>query len=186
MEITALAIPEVKVLSAKKHGDARGFFSETYSKSVFARLGIDLEFVQDNQSLSADRFTVRGLHYQTPPFAQDKLVRVLRGSIYDVAVDIRRGSPTYGRWVGAEISAALWNQILVPVGFAHGFCTLEPDTEVVYKVSAPYAPECDRGLRWNDPAFGVDWPADESAAVLSDKDRRAPGFEGFESPFTYP
>lgn len=186
MDITSLAIPEVKVLTARKHGDARGFFSETYSKPTFARLGIDLEFVQDNQSLSADRFTVRGLHYQTPPFAQDKLVRVLRGSIYDVAVDIRRGSPTYGRWVGATISAELWNQILVPVGFAHGFCTLEPDTEVVYKVSAPYAPDCDRGLRWNDPAFGIDWPAGDAEALLSDKDGRAPGFEGFDSPFTYP
>ena len=175
MEIRDLAIEGVKVLTPKKHGDARGFFSETYSRPVFTQHGLGVEFVQDNQSLSADRFTVRGLHYQTPPFAQAKLVRVLRGSIYDVAVDIRRGSPTYGRWVGAEISAALWNQILVPVGFAHGFCTLEPDTEVVYKVSAPYAPENDRGLRWNDPAIGIQWPIEPT--LVSEKDQRHPDFQ---------
>ena len=186
MEVRELAIEGVKVFTPKKFGDARGFFSETYSRPALARTGVDLEFVQDNQSLSAERFTVRGLHFQTPPSAQAKLVRVLRGSIYDVAVDIRRGSPTYGQWVGAEISAALWNQILVPVGFAHGFCTLEPGTEVVYKVSFPYAPEHDAGLRWNDPTFGIDWPCSEEQAVLSDKDRRAPLFEGFDSPFAYP
>jgi dTDP-4-dehydrorhamnose 3,5-epimerase len=185
MEVVELSIPGVKLFTPRKHGDARGFFSETYSRPEFARAGVDVEFVQDNHSLSAERHTVRGLHYQTTPFEQAKLVRVLRGRIFDVAVDIRRASPTYGRWVGAEISADRWNQIFVPVGFAHGFCTLEPATEVVYKVSAPYAPNHDRALRWDDPTLAVEWPVDRDGAVLSDKDRQAPLFEGFESPFEY-
>lgn len=183
MEVRSLDIPDVKIITPRKFGDDRGYFSETYSRPAMAAQGLDLEFVQDNQSLSASRWTVRGLHFQAPPFAQAKLVRVLRGRILDVAVDIRRASPTYGRWVAEEISAERWNQILVPVGFAHGFCTLEPDTEVVYKVSAPYAPDCDRNLRWNDADLAIDWPASEAEAVLSEKDRVAPSFASLQSPF---
>jgi dTDP-4-dehydrorhamnose 3,5-epimerase len=186
MEVVDLELAGVKLLTPRKHGDARGFFSETYSRPVLARHGIEQEFVQDNHSLSAEPFTVRGLHFQASPFAQAKLIRVLRGRIYDVAVDIRRGSPSYGRWVAAEISEERWNQIFIPVGFAHGFCTLEPNTEVVYKVSAPYSPEHDAGLRWNDPALGIEWPFDETRAVLSDKDRVAPLLADLNSPFGFP
>lgn len=185
MRVEALAISEVKLITPAKHGDDRGFFSETYSRAAFAAAGIDLDFVQDNHSLSGERGVLRGLHYQTPPFAQAKLVRVLRGRIFDVAVDIRRGSPTYGRWVGAELSAQSWTQIFVPVGFAHGFCTLEPATEVAYKVSAPYAPASDRSLRWDDPAIGVDWPIGAGEASLSGKDAAAPGLADLDTPFEY-
>lgn len=174
MDVTRLAIPDVLVLRPRKFEDARGFFSETYNAGALAGHGVDLTFVQDNQSLSVDRGVVRGLHFQLPPFAQAKLVRVLRGSILDVAVDIRRDSPTFGQHISAIISAEAWNQILVPVGFAHGFCTLEANTEVAYKVSAPYAPQHDRGILWNDPALGIDWPVDGTTAVLSDKDRLHP------------
>ncbi|MBP2303240.1 dTDP-4-dehydrorhamnose 3,5-epimerase [Azospirillum picis] len=174
MDIAALAIPEVKIIRPKKFGDHRGFFSETYSKRAFEAAGLMLEFVQDNQSLSAEIGTVRGLHYQLPPFAQDKLLRVVRGAVFDVAVDIRRDSPTFGQHVSAVISAAEWNQILIPVGFAHGFCTLEPDTEVIYKVTNLYSPEHDRGLLWNDPDLGIDWPVAAGAARLSDKDHNNP------------
>ena len=145
MDIVSLDLPEVKILSPRKFGDARGFFSETYNRDAFAAAAFDHVFVQDNHSFSATPGTLRGLHFQLPPYAQDKLVRVTRGAIFDVAVDIRRRSPTFGRWVGAEISAENWNQIFVPVGFAHGFCALAPDTEVIYKVTAPYAPESERG-----------------------------------------
>lgn len=174
MDIVDLALPDVKIIRPKKFGDHRGFFSETYNKNSFAAAGLDLTFVQDNHSLSAEVGTVRGLHFQLPPFAQDKLVRVVRGAILDVAVDIRKGSPTYGRHVSAVISAAEWNQILVPVGFAHGFCTLEPDTEVLYKVTNFYSPAHDRGLLWNDPDLGIDWPVAADQAQLSDKDRVHP------------
>ncbi|MQX37747.1 dTDP-4-dehydrorhamnose 3,5-epimerase [Roseospira navarrensis] len=176
MEIEALDIPEVRILKPRKFGDHRGFFSETYNKNALAEAGIHLDFVQDNHSLSATPGTLRGLHFQTPPMAQDKLVRVVRGAVWDVAVDIRAGSPTYGRWVGAEISAAAWNQILVPAGFAHGFLTLTPDTEVEYKVTAFYAPDCDKGLAWDDPDLAIDWPlpAGLDRPVLSEKDARQP------------
>lgn len=174
MDVVSLAIPEVKVIRPKKFGDHRGFFSETYSKRSFEAAGLHHDFVQDNQSLSAEVGTVRGLHFQLPPCAQDKLVRVVKGAILDVAVDIRRGSPTFGRHVSAVISAAEWNQILVPVGFAHGFCTLEPDTEVIYKVTNFYSAEHDRGLLWNDPDLGIDWPVAADKARLSDKDRTQP------------
>lgn len=174
MQVIPLAIPEVKLITPKKFGDHRGFFSETYNKDTFRQAGIDLEFVQDNHSMSAAVGVLRGLHFQIPPFAQDKLVRVARGRIYDVAVDIRHGSPTFGQWCGAEISAEAWNQILVPVGFAHGFVTLEPDTEVIYKVTAGYSPEHDRGLAWDDPALAIDWPLDGTPPTLSDKDTRHP------------
>ena len=183
MQVQALTIPDVKILTPRKFGDSRGFFSEVYNRRTLAEAGIDTEFVQDNHSLSACRGTVRGLHFQTPPHAQDKLVRVMRGSVFDVAVDLRRGSPTYGLHASAVLSAEAWNQILVPVGFAHGFMTLEPGTEVVYKVSDFYAPDHDEGLLWNDPALGIRWPIPEEEAVLSDKDRGQPGFARFVTPF---
>lgn len=174
MQVTELDIPDVRILTPKKHGDNRGFFSETYNRKALAELGIDIEFVQDNHSLSAEKGVVRGLHYQLPPMAQDKLIRVVRGAILDVAVDIRRGSPTFGKHVSAVISAQNWRQILVPIGFAHGFVTLEPNTEVIYKVSNYYSPKDERGILWNDPKLGIDWGIDASAAVLSEKDRKYP------------
>ena len=177
MQLIETEIPAVKVLVPKKFGDHRGFFSETYSRKALRDLGIDLEFVQDNQSLSAEKGTVRGLHYQLPPTAQDKLIRVTRGAILDVAVDIRRGSPTFGKHVSAVISAENWHQILVPVGFAHGFVTLEPGTEVIYKVTNYYSPKDERGIRWNDPALGIDWRIDAERAVLSKRDTEHPLFK---------
>ena len=183
MLVQALKIPDVRVLSPRKLGDRRGFFSEVYSRRTLAHAGIDIEFVQDNHVSSAHVATVRGLHFQSPPRAQDKLVRVVRGSVFDVAVDLRRGSPTYGRHASVILSAAAWNQVLVPVGFAHGYMTLEPDTEVIYKVSDHYAPAHETGLLWNDPALGIGWPLPESEAVLSDRDRGLPSFAGFETPF---
>ena len=183
MYLQPLTIPDVKVLIPEKHGDHRGFFSETYSRRALAQAGIDTEFVQDNHSLSARTGTVRGLHFQAPPRAQDKLVRVVRGSIFDVAVDLRRSSPTYGRHVSVVLSADAWNEILVPVGFAHGLMTLEPETEVIYKVSDYYAPDHDKGLLWNDPSLGIPWPLPEQDAVVSDKDREQPGFAELVTPF---
>ncbi len=167
-------IPDVKVLTPERFGDDRGFFSETYSHRTLAEAGLDLDFVQDNDSLSAEPGTVRGLHFQIPPFAQHKLVRVVRGAILDVAVDLRRGSTTRGQHVAVRISAEDWNQVLVPVGFAHGFCTLEPNTHVVYKVTSPYSPEHDKGLLWNDPALGIQWPVSAGEAVLSERDTKWP------------
>ena len=183
MQVEHLNIPDVRLLSPRKHGDQRGFFSETYNRKALAMIGIDIDFVQDNHSYSADKGTVRGLHFQTPPFAQDKLVRVVRGSVFDIAVDLRQGSPTYGRHVSAVLSAQAWNQILVPIGFAHGFMTLEPDTEVIYRVSNYYAPDHDKGLLWNDPALGINWPIADEEAVLSDKDRKQPRLAELITPF---
>ena len=183
MQVERLNIPDIKVLVPRKHGDARGFFSETYNRKSLAALGVDIDFVQDNHSLSAEKGTVRGLHFQTPPFAQDKLVRVVRGAVYDVAVDLRKDSPTYGRHAGAILSADAWNQVLVPIGFAHGFMTLEHDTEVIYKVSNYYAPDHDKGLLWNDPALGIAWPLAEDEAVLSEKDRIQPRLREIATPF---
>lgn len=183
VDCRALEIPEIKVLSVKQHDDPRGFFSETYSKRALAELGITLEFVQDNHSLSRQRGTIRGLHYQIPPYAQDKLVRVIAGRVLNVAVDIRRSSPTFGRWVSAEISARAWNQILVPIGFAHGFCSLEPDTEVLYKVTNYYAPQHEFGIRWNDPELAIDWTINDEPMVLSDKDRVLPLFKNLKRCF---
>lgn len=174
MDVVSTKIPDVKIITPKKFGDHRGFFSETYSRRAFADAGIDLEFVQDNHSLSASQGTVRGLHFQTPPHAQDKLVRCVRGAILDVAVDLRRSSPTFGQYVSAVISAENWAQILVPVGFGHGFVTLEPDTEVVYKVTDYYSPSHDAGIRWDDPALAVDWKVTPEQATLSDKDQKLP------------
>lgn len=174
MDVITTAIPDVKVLVPRKFGDHRGFFSEVYSKRALGEAGIATEFVQDNHSLSAERGVVRGLHYQVSPMAQDKLVRVIRGAILDVAVDIRRGSPMFGRYVTEVLSAENWKQVFVPVGFAHGFVTLEPHTEVVYKVSRDYSPSHERGIRWNDPALGIDWGVGEESAVLSQRDTRHP------------
>ena len=174
ISIRPLAISEVLEIRTPKHSDARGFFSEVWKRSELAANGVDLEFVQDNHSFSVPPRVLRGLHYQEPPFAQAKLLRVIRGSIFDVAVDIRRGSPTFSHWVGLELSAAAWNQIFVPEGFAHGFLTLEPECEVLYKVSAPYSPQHDRSIRFDDPAIGIEWPQGASEPILSEKDRAAP------------
>lgn len=176
----------VQLVRPRRHGDARGWFTETYNRDTFAALGIHCVFVQDNHSLSAPAFTLRGLHFQAPPRAQDKLVRCVRGRIFDVAVDVRRGSPTYGQWVGAELSAENGHQLFVPVGFAHGFLTLEPDCEVTYKCSNTYAPEADGGIAWNDPDIAVDWPLPPGRAPeLSGKDARQPNLAEFNSPFPY-
>ena len=172
VSIVALALPEVRLIVPERFRDERGFFSESYSRRALAEAGIGEEFVQDNHSLSRPVGTVRGLHYQLPPYAQAKLVRVTRGAVLDVAVDLRRGSPTFGRHVSATLSAEAWNQLYVPIGFAHGFCTLEPDTEIVYKVDAYYSREHDRGILWDD--LGIGWPVDPTAAVLSVKDRALP------------
>lgn len=172
-EVRPLGLDGVVEIAPRKFGDERGFFSETYNASSFAEAGVGLTFVQDNHSFSAVKGVLRGLHYQLPPAAQDKLVRVTRGRVFDVAVDIRRGSPTFGKWVGVELSAEKWNQVLVPKGFAHGFVTLEPDTEVLYKVTDYYSPEHDRSIRFDDPAIGIDWPIDTATVQLSAKDRDA-------------
>jgi dTDP-4-dehydrorhamnose 3,5-epimerase len=183
LAVEALAVPDVKLVTPARFGDDRGFFSETYNAGRFRAAGISADFVQDNHSLSRERGTVRGLHYQAPPFAQAKLVRVLRGAIVDVAVDVRKGSATYGKWVKAELSAENGVQIFVPRGFLHGFATLEPDTEIAYKVDNYYSRECDGAVLWNDPDLAIDWGIAPDAAVLSAKDASAPAFAAFDSPF---
>jgi dTDP-4-dehydrorhamnose 3,5-epimerase len=180
-----LGLPGLVEVLPAKHGDHRGYFSETYSRRAFEDAGLPVDWIQDNQSFSAARGTVRGLHFQRPPYAQDKLVRVLRGAIYDAAVDLRAGSPTYGRWLGIELSAKKWNQLLVPAGFAHGFMTLEPDCEVSYKVTGPYHRDSEGSILWNDPALGIDWPIQTTDPILSDKDATGPGFADFDTPFKY-
>ena len=175
----------VQLIEPRRFGDARGWFTEVYSVPAFATRGITCTFVQDNHSLSVPAFTLRGLHFQTPPRGQDKLMRCIRGRIFDVAVDVRAGSPTYGEWVGTELSAENGHQLFIPIGFAHGFLTLEPDCEVVYKVSDYYAPECDGGIRWDSPEIGIDWPVPGSGPVLSDKDKVLPTLSEFDSPFAY-
>ncbi|WP_209015412.1 dTDP-4-dehydrorhamnose 3,5-epimerase [Roseibium limicola] len=184
-EFRPLGLDGVIEILPKKFGDDRGFFSETYNAKAFEEVGINLGFVQDNHSFSAQQGVLRGLHFQTPPFAQDKLVRVTRGSVFDVIVDIRKGSPTFAQWIGVEISAKKWNQVLVPKGFAHGFVTLEPDTEFLYKVSNYYSKECDRSIRFDDPAIGVEWPVDTADAILSDKDRTAALLTETDTGFVY-
>ena len=171
-------------IKAKRHGDHRGFFAETYSRRKYSELGIDVEFVQDNHSLSREVGTLRGLHFQAPPHAQAKLVRCGRGAIFDVAVDIRKGSLTYGDWEGYELTAENGEQLYIPVGFAHGFVTLEPDSEIVYKCSDYYAPETEGSVLWNDPDIGIDWPTDTDP-ILSDKDADAPLLADLESPFIF-
>ena len=177
-------LPDVLIVRPRRHGDARGWFSETFRMSWFESASAPT-FVQDNHSFTALPSTVRGLHFQAPPHAQAKLVRVSRGAVFDVVVDIRVGSPTYGRHVSAILSADGWEQLFVPVGFAHGFCTIEPDTEVLYKASDYYAPDHDRGLRWDDPALGIPWPIDPADALLSDKDRVHPTLADLPHYFTY-
>lgn len=177
-------MPVVKV-TPKRFGDARGWFSETYQRDRFKALGVDADFVQDNQSMSAAAGTLRGIHFQTPPHAQAKLVRCLKGRIWDVAVDLRRGSPTYAKWVGAELTAERGEQLYVPVGFGHAFVTLEPDCEVAYKTSDFYAPDCDGGIIWNDPDLAIAWPLNGTAPLLSDKDTKLPSVKDFDSPFAY-
>ncbi len=183
MNVTALSIPDVKLITPRRFADNRGFFSEVYNSRALAEAGIHIAFVQDNHSLSAEVGTIRGLHFQTPPHSQTKLVRVARGRILDVAVDLRRGSPTFGRHVTAELSAENWSQLLVPIGFAHGFCTLEPDTEVLYKVDAYYAPQNDAGVLWSDPDLGIPWPVTPDKALLSDKDARLPSLKDCKALF---
>ncbi len=176
MKVFASKMSDVKIIKPQKHGDHRGFFSETYNKNALAAEGVQLDFVQDNHSLSVEKGVIRGLHYQIPPFAQDKLVRVIRGAIFDVAVDLRKGSPTFGKHISVILSAEEWNQILVPKGFAHGFCTLEPNTEVIYKVTDYYSPKDERGVLWNDPDLRIQWPVSSSTSILSDKDEGWPRF----------
>lgn len=185
MEVRPTAIPEVKVLTPRRFGDHRGYFSETWSAARMAGAGLEVAFVQDNESLSATAGTLRGLHYQAPPFAQAKLVRVARGAILDVAVDARRGSPTFGRWVAEEISAENGAQILVPRGFLHGFLTLVPDTLAIYKVDNLFDAASDGGVMWSDPDLAIDWRWPAGDVVLSDKDRGQPSFRDWVSPFEY-
>ena len=175
MQIRSLEIADILLLEPKRIGDERGYFAETFRVDrLAAAIGGDARFVQDNESLSARAGTVRGLHFQTSPHAQGKLVRCTAGALFDVAVDIRRGSPTFGQWVGEELSAANGRQLWVPAGFAHGFCTLQPDTVICYKVTDYYAAACDKGLAWDDPAIGIRWPDIADAATLSAKDRQQP------------
>jgi dTDP-4-dehydrorhamnose 3,5-epimerase len=185
MQVEQTPLSGCLVLTPRRFGDARGWFSEVWNRQTLKSAGIDADFVQDNHSFSAHPGTVRGLHYQSPPHAQAKLVRCARGVILDVAVDVRRGSPTFGQWFGAELSAENGRQLLVPVGFLHGFVTRAPDTEVLYKCSDVYAPACDGAVRFDDPDLGVDWGINPAAAILSDKDRAAPLFRNFATPFTY-
>src|SRR6266536_1648640 len=176
-----LSIADVLLIASDRFTDARGYFTETYNRRDYVPLGIDCDFVQDNRSLSEHRGTVRGLHFQYPPQPQAKLLSVLRGAIFDVAVDIRRGSPTFGCWCGATLTAETTEQIFVPRGFAHAFCTLEPDTEVFYKVDGYYAPSCDAGIFWNDPQIGTHWPLAAEAVVLSTKDVKLPRLAEIET-----
>ena len=174
LDVRPLALAGVLEIRPKRFADDRGFFSEVWNAKTLCDVGIDLVFVQDNHSLSRERGVLRGLHYQLPPVAQEKLIRVTRGCILDVAVDIRSSSSTFGEWVAVKLSAAAWNQLLVPKGFAHGFLTLEPDTEVQYKVTAPYSATHDRSIRFDDPMIGIRWPIATEDLSLSDKDQAAP------------
>ena len=183
MKVEQTNLQGVVLLEPRRFGDHRGFFSECWNRRVMADAGLDYDFVQDNHSLSSTPGTVRGLHFQSPPHAQDKLVRCGRGRIFDVAVDIRRGSPTYGQWTGAELSFENGRQLLIPAGFLHGFMTLEPDCEVVYKCTDYYAPECDGAVRWD--SCGIEWPVSGIEPVLSDKDLAAPALSEFSSPFEF-
>lgn len=186
MQIEDTPLSGVKILTPARFGDARGFFSESWNKQRLAEQGIDLDFVQDNHSLSAETGTLRGLHFQAPPHAQDKLVRCGQGALFDVAVDIRKGSPSYGQWFGIELSAENGKQLLVPRGFLHGFITRAPQTEVVYKCTDYYAPDCDGAVAWN--SCGIDWGFGSDFAggpILSEKDAVAPALADFDSPFTW-
>lgn len=182
LEIVPTSLPGVLILTPQRFGDARGFFSESWNRQRMLDHGIDLDFVQDNHSMSAEVGTVRGLHFQSPPHAQDKLVRCGQGALFDVAVDIRKGSPTYGQWVGEELTAENGKQLLVPKGFLHGFITRAPNTEIIYKCTDYYAPDCDGAVRWD--SCGIDWGFD-GLPVLSEKDAVAPALADFDSPFVW-
>jgi dTDP-4-dehydrorhamnose 3,5-epimerase len=184
VNITKTVLPGVLLLEPRRFCDTRGFFSESWNREDLAAHGIEIDFVQDNHSLSTQAGTVRGLHFQSPPHAQAKLVRCGRGRLFDVAVDIRKGSPTYGQWVGHELSFVNGLQLLVPVGFLHGFVTREPDTEIIYKCSDYYAPDCDGAVRFDDPDIGIDWNVSDDA-ILSEKDAAAPRLADFDSPFVW-
>lgn len=183
LDTKGLGIDGVLMITPARHQDGRGFFSEVYNRRHLAAVGIDDDFVQDNHSLSSERGTVRGLHFQVDPHPIAKLVRVTRGAVWDVVVDLRESSPTYGEHVGAELTAENWVQLYVPVGFAHGFCTLEPDTELVYKVTDYWSPQVDKGVAWDDPDLDLPWPVDRDKAVLSDKDRSQPKLADLPSYF---
>ena len=185
MQVETTPLAGVFVITPARFGDHRGFFSESYNKAALAKHGIDLTFVQDNHSLSDTVGTVRGLHFQAPPKAQDKLIRCGKGRLYDVMVDIRRGSPTFGKSFGVELSFENGKQVLVPAGLAHGFVTREPGTEIIYKCTDDYAPETEGALLWNDPALNIDWGINDADAVLSDKDKIAPKLADLESPFSF-
>lgn len=183
MKIMTTDLPDVLVLEPVRHGDSRGFFSESWNAERMAEAGLDIAFVQDNHSFSHKKGTLRGLHYQAPPHAQGKLVRCGRGRLWDVAVDFRFGSPAFGRWYAVELSFDNGLQLWIPPGFLHGFVTQEPDTEIIYKCTDHYAPECDAGVRWNDPDIAIDWPVDNP--LLSQKDTNAPLLREIESPFLW-
>ncbi|MCC6679375.1 MAG: dTDP-4-dehydrorhamnose 3,5-epimerase [Phycisphaeraceae bacterium] len=185
MDIQPLDIPDLKLISPKKFGDARGFFSEVWSRRTYESAGINCDFVQDNHSLSAEVGTVRGLHFQSPPAAQAKLVRCIHGRVLDIVVDLRVGSPTFGKHIRAVLDADNWQQLFIPVGFAHGFVTLLPDSEVLYKVDQYYSPENDGGVLWCDSELGIDWGVAPDKAVVSAKDAKLPAWRDFKSPFTY-
>jgi len=184
LEVEQTGLPDVLILTPRRFADNRGFFSESWNKARMAEHGLDIDFVQDNHSLSKQVGTLRGLHYQAPPFAQAKLVRCGRGRFLDVAVDIRTNSPTFLKWVGVELSFENGKQLLIPEGFLHGFVTRAPDTEIIYKCSAPYHTESDRAVRFDDPDIGVDWGIDPDKAILSEKDMSAPFLKDVETPFT--
>lgn len=184
-EVRELEIPDLKILTPRVFGDDRGSFSEVFSNRALAEIGLDIQFVQMNSSWSKKTSTIRGLHFQRPPYDQDKLVLVTQGSIWDVGVDLRVGSPYYGTHAGEVISAEAGNQIFLPKGFAHGFCTLEPDTRIVYLVTNYYSAPDDDGLRWDDPSLAIPWPCEPDEATVSGKDRAARSWEGFESPFSF-
>jgi dTDP-4-dehydrorhamnose 3,5-epimerase len=185
MEIATFEIPDLKLIVPKRFGDVRGYFSETWSDRLFRAEVADVIFLQDNQSMSAKHGTLRGLHFQKPPFAQGKLVRVTRGSVLDVAVDIRKGSPAYGRHLAVKLDTVVGAQLWVPPGFLHGFCTLEDETEVTYKATSYYSPAHDAGVLWNDADLAIDWPVDPAAMVLSEKDYRLPRLRDLPDLFTY-
>ncbi len=185
MNVRDLGLDGVKEIVPARYGDARGYFSETYNHKRFVDAGIELDWIQDNHSFSAEKHVLRGLHFQTPTFAQDKLVRVVTGAVFDVAVDIRKGSPNFGRWTGVTLTAEAGNQILVPKGFAHGFLTLTPDVHVIYKVTAPYAPDNDRSIRYDDAEIGIEWPLDGAVPQLSQKDEQAGSLQDTDTGFVY-
>lgn len=183
IEVRSLSLDGLLELRPRRFNDERGFFSEVWREDHLAEIGIRSRFVQDNHSYSRKRGVLRGMHFQMPPTAQDKLVRVSRGAIFDVAVDVRSGSATFGRWEGIRLSSGEWNQLFIPEGFAHGFVTLEDDTEVVYKVSSVYTPESERAIRFDDPEIGIEWPVEVDAVIISDKDRAAQSLSAIETGF---